>query len=312
MEAINVYLKGLKNKKSNNQETLELLKLARSGDDKAKETLVENYLLLVFKIAKSYINKGVDIADLVSEGNVGLLKAVEKYDMESNSIFSSYAKIWIKQSIIRNCFHDNRVVKLPENVSELIRTDRWEGPSYSQISIDLPNEEGDSLSECISDNDSDNFSYFQDEESMLMKNKVERILSFLQSRDAEIVKACYGIGMENPMDVEDVAELYGMTTTRVKQILKDSLKKIRIAHDELPESNTKQVEILSAVYGDGDDIVTVTDKVIELYTKKDIIKVSNKLGGDPCPGVKKSLTVYYDYEGQFLKKSFTEGSVVKF
>jgi hypothetical protein len=147
---------------------------------------------------------------------------------------------------------------------------------------------------------------------LILKNKAERILSFLHSRDAEIVKACYGIDRDEPLEILEVAELFNLSTTRINQILRNSIKKMRIEYNSLPEANTKEVEIISAKYGTEDKNVDVTDKVVDLYLAKENVKSCNKLGGDPCPGVVKFLTVQYIYGEALLEKVFSEGSVVKF
>ena len=312
MDTIKVYLKELKNENSNNQETLDLITKMREGDEKAKDLLVKNYLLYVVKIARKYMNMGVDLADLISEGNVGLMNALEKYD-SSKGVFSSYASFWIKQSIVRNCMLNNRVVRLPENISNLMSSNRWEGINYSEISIDTPNEDGDSLSDTISDV-TGNLA-FSSEEELITRKKVEKILSSLQSRDAEIVKACYGIGKEKPLEVSEVAELFNLSTTRINQILRSSLKKMRTSNDEIiftPETKTNSIEIISAIYGKNEKTTDVTDKVVDLYMRNEIVKASNRLGGDPCPGIPKVLTVNYIHNEAILTKTFNEGSIIKF
>lgn len=307
----NLYLKELKNVGSTNEETLQLITLARAGDEKAKEQVIKNYLLLVVKIARKYMNMGVPLGDLISEGNIGLMNAaLEKFDPSRGAPFSVCAKQWIKQSIIRNCMHGRRIVRLPENISELMRTNRWEGLQYNEISIDAPNEEGDSLADKIPDNIIDN--YQMNEENTVLKQKVDKILSFLKGRDAEIVKSCYGIDIDEPMDIGEAAEKFGLTTTRVNQILRNSLAMMKISHDSLPSSKIKNVEIVSARYGADDNFIDVTDKFESMYLKKENIKTCNKLGGDPCPGVAKKLIVQYIYNGELMNKTFSEGTFVKF
>ena len=310
MDALAIYLKELKNDHSNKEESIELIKKARSGDENAKEQLIKNYLLLVVKVAREYMNMGVMLEDLISEGNVGLLNALEKFD-ESKGAFSTCAKIWIKQSIIRNCMMKKRIVRLPENISNLMKDDRWKGLNYREISLDLPSEEGTSLGEKIADS-TPTADIFTKEEDMLLKKKVENILSFLSKRDSEIVKACYGIGLEKPMDVEEIAEQYNLTTTRINQILRTSLKQMKITICESPDSTVKKVEIILAVYGSDDKFIDVSEKVIDLYSKDENIKSSNRLGGDPCFGTVKQLTITYIYDNETKTKSFKEGTIVKF
>jgi RNA polymerase sigma factor (sigma-70 family) len=315
MDAINIYLKELRQARSakkvdsTNEETNTLILKIKAGDEKAKDELVKNYLLFVLKEAKAFANKGVCLSDLIAEGNVGLLKSVDKYD-PSCGVFSSYAKLWIRQSIIRNCMMNRRVVRLPENVSNLMSTNRWDGPSFSEYSIDLPNDEGDTYAESLVDGGV--HIPFMDEDTIITKNKTERVLSFLQNRDADIVKAHFGIGREEPLEVAEIAELFGLSTTRINQILRSSLKAMRVMHNSLPEVKVEKVEIVSAVYGDREDTVDVTDKVNDLYMADENVKVSNRLGGDPCPGIKKTMKVQYIQNDELMTKVFSEGSVLKF
>jgi RNA polymerase primary sigma factor len=309
MDTIRIYMKELVNNNSNQQETVILFNRYQAGDQDAKDLLITNYLRLVVKIANSYIHTGVDLADLISEGNVGLMTALEKYNPHKGA-FSSFATRYIKNSIIRNCIMNKRVVRLPENITNLMSSNRWNGPNYSEYSIDKPNEEGDTLSDCIPE--TGGYVPFQTEESILMKKKIENILSFLPDRDSSIVKAIYGIDRDEPLDIEQVAELFNLSTTRISQILRSSIKSMRISHNSLPESNVKEVEIVNAKYGIDDKFIDVTDKVLDLYNSNENVKANNRLGGDPCPGVSKILTIQYIYNDTLLTKTFSEGSVLKF
>ena len=311
MESTGIYVKELKNLNSTKEESLELVLKARTGDKIAEEKLAKNYLLLVVKIAREYLNMGVEYGDLIQEGNIGLLKSIHKFDETKGSPFSSCARFWIKAGITRNCLFNKKVVKLPENIQELMKSDRWNGIDYREYSIDKPNDEGDSMSDTIAD--TVNYDRFADnEESMILKAKVTNILKFLKPRDADIVKACYGIDRADSLDYEEAAELFNLTPTRISQIVRESVKQMRITHESLPESKTKEVEIISAIYGMDNYTVDVTDKVVDLYMKKENIKCSNRLGGDPCPGVTKSLSIQYIFEEEILTKRFTEGTIVKF
>ncbi len=310
MDATQIYLKELpSNEHSTKEESIELIALARSGDYNAREKVIKNYLRLVVKVAREYMDKGVPFGDLISEGNVGLLTAFEKFD-SARGPFSTCAKLYIKQSIIRNCMHKNRIVRLPENVSNLMLSNRWTKEGYSEVSIDKQNEEGDTLADDIAD--STDYNPFSVEESVILRHKVDKILLFLKNRDAEVVKACYGIDRVEPLEVIEAAELFNLSTTRINQILKNSLKRMKIAHEDLLETVTKEITVISASYGANDSFKDVTDKIIDLYGKKENIKVSNRLGGDPCPGVVKSLNIQYYFNETLLSKNFSEGAMVKF
>jgi RNA polymerase primary sigma factor len=306
-----MYIKELHNDNSTHKESLELIERIRSGDEKARKILTENYLLYVVQIANKHKEKnpGLQKSDLIQEGNIGLMTAIDKFDPSRGASFVSCAKLWIEQSIRRNATYKKGVVRLPENVTNLMISGRWEGANFREVSIDAPNEEGDSMADTIADETCD---IFQREEEMLMKKKAENIMSFLQPREKEIVKACYGIGMDKPLEISQIAELYGLTSTRISQILKNSMKKMRVSYESLPESQTKTVEIVSAKYGLDSKMVDVTDKVVDLYLAKEQIKSGNKLGGDPAPGNKKSLVIEYIHGEEILTKSFQEGSFVKF
>ncbi len=320
-DTLRIYMKELRNDCSNKEESLELLKLARSGDPEAYDKLIKNYLLLVVKVARNYMNMGVPLEDLIAEGNVGLINAVEKFDFEKGAAFSTCAKLWIKQSITRNCLHKRNIVRLPENVSELMRTNRWKGPSHREISIDTPNDDGDSMAESIADYG--DRKPFAEEENLIVKYRVEKALSKLKERDANIIKAWYGIGMEKALALNEIAELFGLTSTRINQIVRTSIQKMKddtvetfedVKFDKLNITAQPIMEediiIISAVYGTNERNVDVTEKVIDLFSRRAPIKAANRLGGDPHPRVVKKLVIQYTLGTVFLKKEFKEGSIV--
>ena len=312
MEVLNLYMKELSNTGSNKEESLDLLKKAQNGDMQSRDILAKNYLLMVVKMARKYRDMGVPLEDIVAEGNIGLLTAIDKYDFEKGAPFSTCAKFWIKQAIVRNCMHKKRLVRLPEHVSELMRTNRWQGESYREISIDTPNDEGDTMADMIADHDQ--ASPFQDENAIITKKKLDTALGVLKDRDAEIVKACYGIGLEEPMEIVTAAKLFNLSTTRINQILRNSIQKMSSSEDVQPsiEEVGLPVEIISAAYGTEANRLDVTDKVVDLHLKGSPIKANNRLGGDPSPGNPKKLYVSYIFGDSIIEKEFSEGSVVKF
>jgi RNA polymerase primary sigma factor len=320
MDATNIYMRELKNVGSTKEESIDLIKRARSGDDSAREVLIKNYLLLVVKIAREYLNMGVPLGDLISEGNVGLLTAIEKYDIARQSPFSSCAKYWIRQSINRNCMHKKPIVRLPENVSELMRTDRWVGVPYREVSIDSPNDEGDTMAADIPDQA--HSGPFKREEELILQKRVEKILSFLNKRDAEVMKAFYGIGIDKPMELQEIAEQFNLSTTRVNQIRRSSLQTMKDAaveiQMEVPKFRSpktveiKKVEIVTALYGANEKFVDVTDLVSGMVEKGQRVRINNKLAGDPCYGIPKKLTVTYIIDEDIYTQAFPEGSTLKF
>jgi RNA polymerase sigma factor (sigma-70 family) len=309
MDALQIYMKELHNDNSTHAEALQLIELYRNGDQAARDKVINNYLLLVVKVARKYKDNGVLMADLIQEGNLGLMKALEKFD-PSKGAFPSFATQWIKQGILRNCMMNKRAVRLPENVLHDMMAGRWKGEEIREVSIDTPNDEGDSMADDIADHTVN--TPFANEEEMILSRKVENILSFLKGRDADVVKAVFGIGREKPLEVVEAAEHFNLSTTRINQILRNSLKQMRVSHEALPTSNIKEVEIVSAKYGSDTSFVDVTDKVVDLYLAKENIKSCNRLGGDPCIGIVKSLVIEYIYDNELLSKTFSEGSIVKF
>jgi len=224
MDIVKAYFKDIKDNKGLDKETTrELAIQAQNGDMKATKKLVENHLLLVAKEARKYINKGVEFADLLSEGNMGLLKAIEKWDSKKGASFTTCATWWIKQSIIRNCMHSNRIVRLPEHVSELMRTGRIDF-TYGEVNIDQPNSEGNTLADSIPDQEED---LFQDEQVLAMKALVKKFLNNLKPKEQEVINLHYGLNGHPNMDVKEIAEQLSLTTTRINQLLRSSIKKMQ-------------------------------------------------------------------------------------
>lgn len=301
------YLKELRNRNSNTEQARNLAIEAKTGCKASMDMLVMDHALLVVKIARTYRNMGVPLNDLIQEGNIGLIDAVEKYDPERGS-FASCARQWIKARIIRNCLNRKGVVHLPENVTELMRTNRWAGPNYRESSIDLQDEDGNTLGDRLAAPGSG--IPFADEESEILRQRVEKLLASLGERDAGVMRMIYGIGCE-PMEIDEIAARFGLSDTRVKQIRKTSEERMREAAEEI--TPRKEILIISAIYGEGDVTVDVTEVVTRMYEERTPIVSGNRLGGDPCPGVRKTLRVCYYQEGEEQRvRCFQEGSTVRF
>ena len=223
-DIVKAYFKEIKDDRGlSKDETRQLAIRAQGGDERAKEILVKNHLLLVAKIARQYANKGVEFSDLLAEGNMGLLKAVEKWNPDKGASFTTAASWWIKQSIIRNCMHANRIVRLPEHISELMRTGRTEF-TYGEVNIDQPNSEGNTLAESLPDQQVD---IFQDEETLAQKNLIKKLLASLKPKEQEVIQLHFGLNGLEAMDVREIAEHLSLTTTRINQILRSSMKKMK-------------------------------------------------------------------------------------
>jgi RNA polymerase sigma factor (sigma-70 family) len=224
MDIIKAYFKDIKDNKGLDKDTTrELAIRAQNGDLKALDLVVKNHLLLVAKEARKYIDKGVPFADLLAEGNMGLLKAVEKWDSTKGASFTTCATWWIKQIIIRNCMHSNRIVRLPEHVSELMRTNRIDF-TYGEINIDQPNSEGNTLADSIPEQEED---LFQDENVIEKKQIVKKLLTNLKPREQEVINLHFGLSGYSSMNIKDIAEHLSLTTTRINQLLRSSIKKMK-------------------------------------------------------------------------------------
>lgn len=294
---------------SSKEESIRLINEYRNGNEKSRDELISNYLLFVIKESKKFVNTGVPMDDIVSEGLIGLMISIDKYDSEKGP-FSTYARFWIRQSIIRNCIHKRRIIRLPENISELMRTGRWNGIEYKEMYIDsLSSDESTGLKEI-----EDKFSAkpFENENEKLMMNKIEKFLSVLDEREVNIVKAAYGIGMEKSMSIIEISKMYNLSTTRINQVIRNSIRKMRSETTSIKnEKKCIKKNIISAVYGVRGNEIDVTGKVKKLYELGEEIKVSNKLGGDPCKGSVKKLVIKIDSENGVISKKFSEGTYVK-
>ena len=221
MDSVKSYFKDSKEHKGLDKETTRQLALkAKKGDAKAADLLVKNHHLLVAKIARQYMNKGVEFADLLAEGSMGLLKAIEKWDPKKGASFTTCATWWIKQGIIRNCMHSNRIVRLPEHISELMRTGRIDF-TYGEVNIDQPNADGSTLAESLPDEEQD---IFQDEQTQAMKLMVKKFISVLKPKEKEVITLHFGLDGTTGMEVKEIAEQLSLTSTRINQLLRSAIK----------------------------------------------------------------------------------------
>ncbi|MFO0980528.1 MAG: RNA polymerase sigma factor RpoD/SigA [Planctomycetota bacterium] len=230
----------------------------RGGDLEARERMIQANLRLVVSIAKIYVNKGLPLMDLIEEGNLGLLKAVERFDPAEECRFSTYATWWIKQAIRRSIINSVKPVRIPSYMVELIskckqatqelqnrlgrsptgdevrRELKVTRENYEQIyramrtsslstqSFSL--EESTSLSDMIEDDNAQ-----LPEEQLFNEYEVGRITELLQTlseRDAQILKMRYGIGYEHPMTLKEIGEKLNITRERVRQIQNEVQRKL--------------------------------------------------------------------------------------
>jgi RNA polymerase primary sigma factor len=225
---------------------VELAKRIQSGDEKALNELVNANLRFVIKVAKEYQNQGLPVADLISEGNYGLITAAKKFDHTKGFRFNTYAVWWIKQSIMQSLNDNSRTVRLPGSVINKLSKIRKETDLFEKENQRMPyddeveqmhipyctslnttiNEDGDELLTLVEDKTFTRPDQMEDEEEMLRKNEMKRALNGLSEREVEIINCYFGINGE-PMTLEMIGEEVGLTKERVRQIKESAIRKVR-------------------------------------------------------------------------------------
>jgi RNA polymerase primary sigma factor len=242
------YLKELKKKAVITHEREdEIFKQLRSPDvdkeDKVRlqEELVVGNLRFVVSIAKQYQNQGMDLPDLISEGNIGLIKSVDRFDPSSGVKFFSYAVWWIRQSIMASLNENSRTIRIPSNlIQDAQKNNRnnlnnsYDNPNYSIREVSLPyciglnreiNEEGDELIDIIRDpNEHNPESVFNSSDEI--KKRVSAILSVLDDREKIIIEKYFGLnGVES--NLEELGDEFDCTKERIRQLKDKAVKKLR-------------------------------------------------------------------------------------
>ena len=240
------------------EEEVELAQRIKKGDQKALERLTKANLRFVVSVAKQYQNQGLGLADLINEGNMGLIKAAERFDETRGFKFISYAVWWIRQSILQAIAEQSRIVRLPLNqVGSVAKVNRVlskfeqeneRRPSVDEISerIDLPEdkiddalraqnkhismdapiyegEDGNMLDTMVND-DSPMADYQLLKESL--KEEIHSALNGLSDREKSVIEAFYGIGMPE-MTLDEIGSKYGLTRERVRQIKEKAIRRLR-------------------------------------------------------------------------------------
>ncbi|VVB83963.1 RNA polymerase sigma factor RpoD [uncultured archaeon] len=229
----------------------ELCMRMEKGDEKAREKLIESSLRFVVTVAKKYCKCGVPFMDLISEGNIGLIKATEKYNYKRGNRFLTYANHWIKQSI-RRALGSSKAIRIPPNLStKLVQAERLalEGLSTEEISkeINIPAksiEYARFMSEVTSldcpvfeDEEEktikDSISYVEDNNSKIERDVLDSIISErLDKKNADIIRLRFGFG-GIAYTLEEVGMKYNLSKERIRQIEKKALIKLRIHCKEL-------------------------------------------------------------------------------
>ena len=242
------------------EDEVKLARLIKQGDQKALDRLTKGNLRFVVSVAKQYQNQGLSLPDLINEGNLGLIKAAQRFDETRGFKFISYAVWWIRQSILQSLAEQARIVRLPlnkvgltnriqktysqleqqferepstEEVAEALEMDIEEvaasmGISARHVSMDSPMSDGeentllDVLENPNAEKTDDNLMYNES-----LKTEIERSLTTLTERQKEVICFFFGIGVDHPMSLEDIGEKFSLTRERVRQIKDKAITKLK-------------------------------------------------------------------------------------
>lgn len=263
--SLNIYLKEISRiPLLSREEEYELAQRARKGDPEARERLVSANLRFVVKVAKAYRNRNISLVDLIDEGNVGLIRAVTKFDERKDVRFISYAIWWIRQAILRAVAEQSKIVRLPmnkvgkvrkvakaaraigqeigreptgEEIAEKLGLDTKEvtdavAIAKKDISLDVPTSDSETatLADVIESTLYPSPEEFLEKETFI--EEMEKAVRSLAPREAKILRLYFGLEEERPHTLEEIGTILGLSRERVRQIKERALSKLRNA----PES----------------------------------------------------------------------------
>ncbi|HOP49050.1 MAG TPA: sigma-70 family RNA polymerase sigma factor [Ignavibacteriales bacterium] len=241
------------------EEEIDLAKRIKKGDKAALDKLVKSNLRFVVSVAKQYQNQGLSLGDLINEGNLGLIKAAERFDETKGFKFISYAVWWIRQSILQAIADKTRLIRLPNNRESMINkinqvasklAQEYEREVSQEEIAEMLNMDIEEISEAIriagkpvsidapfaQGDDSRYIDVLANEETEApdksliyesLKIEIERVLSTLNEREAEVLRLYYGIGRDNALTLEEIGEKFNLTRERVRQIKEKAIKRLK-------------------------------------------------------------------------------------
>jgi RNA polymerase primary sigma factor len=242
------------------EEEVRLATLIKQGDQKALDRLTKANLRFVVSVAKQYQNQGLSLPDLINEGNLGLIKAAQRFDETRGFKFISYAVWWIRQSILQALAEQARIVRLPlnkvgltnriqkafsqleqeferepsaEELADLLEMDLEEvtstlGINARHVSMDTPLSEGEegTLLDVLVNTNAERTDQLLDHTQSL-KVEIDRSLGTLTERQKEVICYFFGIGVDHPLSLEDIGEKFNLTRERVRQIKDKAITKLK-------------------------------------------------------------------------------------
>jgi RNA polymerase primary sigma factor len=241
------------------EEEVQLARKIRNGDEQALERLINANLRFVVSVAKQYQNQGLSLPDLINEGNLGLIKAAQRFDETRGFKFISYAVWWIRQSILQALAEQARIVRLPlnkigsinkiNNTFARLEQEFQREPTFNEIAeaLDIAPKDVKEALKISSRHVSMDAPLKADEENTLydvllhsesespdshllddsLRREIERSLSTLSPREADIVRLYYGLNGEPPYSLEEIGKLFNLTRERVRQIKEKAIKRLK-------------------------------------------------------------------------------------
>ena len=260
-EVLSMYLKEINRiPLLTHEEETELAIKAKEGDQAAKNKTVNSNLRFVVNVAKKYQNHGIDLIDLISEGNIGLLVAIKKFDVSKGYHFISYAVWWIRQSILKAICEKSRAIRLPlnranelvqiEHAKKIIGSNKTEQEEYEEIAAML-NMEPSHVREMVNiakdmvsldakvnnGEDNTNIADFQEDKlygrpedkaiDISMADDIDKVLDTLRPTEAKVIRMRYGLNNTKPMSLKEVGDKCDLTKERIRQIEKHAIQRLQ-------------------------------------------------------------------------------------